>query len=510
MSTTRRRATAIALAALGVAAVVLSTAMAAPAVTPGSVTITAYFVDAQPLVPGNQVKAAGVPVGTIDEVSLERGLAKVDMTVDRTVLPLKADGTARIVTQDLLGERFVGLERGSPAAPALAEPFVLQPDRTSRGTDLQEVLNSVDDPTGTALAAMTTTLGEGLGGQGKNAAAAIAALRPAMQQTGELAGVLGSQNDVLRQLVDQARPVAQAVATDDGRKLDRLVDSTSDTLGAVGAREKQVQETLQQLPDTIRSARQTLANLAGVADPTADTLKSIRPVTDDLAGISKELEGFSESANPALATLPEVLDRGRKLFEELGPVVKALQPIGEDLKVIGPDAKKLSDTFVSARLTNLMEFVKGWSMATSDYDAVSHYFKAIVVASPKAAGQASGSLIPGSNKLIPTDLPVPAAPGAQPSKGPDGLPTTCTAAGGSEAAGSAPTENNRGPGCPGTSVADQYENDEVEYDTYGPSEAKGKDVKGGDAKSKDEATSATGLQEKQEGAMVEQLLGGGN
>ena len=491
MSTTRKRATAIVLAALGIAATVLATAMAAPAVTPGSVTITAYFTDAQPLVPGNQVKAAGVPVGTIDDVSLDKGLAKVDMTVDTTVLPLKSDATARIVTQDLLGERFVGLERGTPAAPALTEPYVLQTDRTSRGTDLQEVLNSVDDPTGTALAAMTTTLGEGLGGQGKNAAAAITALRPAMQQTGELANILGTQNQVLRQLIDQARPVAQAAATENGQKLDRLVDSTSDTLGAVGAREQQVQETLQQLPDTIRSARQTLSNLSGVADPTADTLKSIRPITDDLTDVSKELRAFSKSADPALAALPEVLERGRKLFEELGPVVKALRPIGEDLTVIGPDAKRLSDTFLSGRLTNLMEFVKGWSMATSDYDAISHYFKAIVVATPKAAGQASGSLIPGANQLIPTDLPVPAAPGAQPSKGPDGLPTTCTAAGGSEQAGSAPTENNRGPGCPGSSVADKYAKDD-------------KNESNGDA------TSATGLQEKQEGAMVDQLLGGGN
>lgn len=505
MSTTRKRATAIVLTALGIVAVVLATAMAAPSVNPGSVTITAYFTDAQPLVPGNQVKAAGVPVGTIDEVSLERGLAKVDMTVDRTVLPLHTDASLRIVTQDLLGERFVGLERGSPAAPSLTEPYVLQTDRTSRGTDLQEVLNSVDDPTGTALAAMTTTLGEGLGGQGQNAAAAIKALRPAMQQTGELAGILGSQNQVLRQLVDQARPVAQAVATDNGKKLDHLVDSTSDTLGAVGAREQQVQQTLQQLPDTIHSARQTLANLAGVADPTADTLKSIRPVTDDLTDVSKELKDFSKSANPALASLPEVLDRGRKLFEELGPVVKALHPIGEDLTVIGPDAKKLSDTFVSSRLTNLMEFVKGWSMATSDYDAISHYFKAIVVASPKAAGQATGSLIPGSNRLIPNDLPVPAGPGSPQTKGPDGLSTSCTGEGGSEPAGSAPTGNNRGPGCPGSSVADKYKNDKVKYDTYGPGDAKGKD-----AKSKDKATSATGLQEKQEGAMVEQLLGGGN
>lgn len=495
MSTTRKRGTAIVLAVLGIVATVIATAMAAPAATtPGSVTVTAYFTDAQPLVPGNQVKAAGVPVGTIDEVSLENGVAKVEMTLDSTVLPMKADATARIVTQDLLGERFVGLERGSPAAPALSEPYVLQTDRTSRGTDLQEVLNSVDDPTGTALASMMTTLGEGLGGQGKNAAGAIKALRPAMEQTGELANILGTQNQVLRQLVDQARPVAQSVAADDGKKLDRLVDSTSNTLGAVGAREQQVQQTLHQLPDTIRSARQTLSNLSGVSDPTADTLKSIRPVTDDLTEVSKELRRFSKSADPALASLPQVLQEGRKLFEELGPVVKALRPIGDDLTVIGPDAKKLSDTFLSGRLTNLMEFVKGWSMATSDYDAISHYFKAIVVASPKS--QATGGTIPGVSDVTPTNLPVPVAPGAQPTKGPDGLPTTCTAAGGSEPAGSAPTENNRGPGCPGTSVADKD----------GQNPDKGAD----DDESTAGGTSATGLQEKQEGAMVDQLLGGGN
>jgi phospholipid/cholesterol/gamma-HCH transport system substrate-binding protein len=477
------RKSRVVIAAVAAAVVFgVGAAVALKATASDRVEVTAYFADAQPLHSGDQVKAAGVPVGTIDSIVLDHGVAKLDMSVDRTVLPLHTDATARITQQDLLGERYVDVQRGSPTAPALPQPYVLQKQQTSRGTDLQEVLNSVDNPTGTALAAMLTTAGEGLQGQGTNAADAITALKPAMQQTGELSSILGEQNQVLSQLIDRARPVAQSVAAGQGQKLDHLVDSTTGTLGAVSDREEQVQNTLVQLPQTIASARRTLAHLSGVSDPTADSLAGLRPLTNDLDNVSGELQRFSDAADPALASLPAVLDRGNSLLDEAGPLVRSLQPAGPDLRSIGPDAKYLSDTATSAKLTNLMEFVKGWSMATSDYDATSHYFKAIVVATPKAiGGSAAGGLLPGGSKPLIPSLPLPGGPGATPGPPPYGTPAPGTSSdpGGSAPAGQAPTDNNTG----ANSAPDG-----TKQSASGPS--------------------ATGLRPAQEGAMLDQMLGG--
>jgi phospholipid/cholesterol/gamma-HCH transport system substrate-binding protein len=376
------------------------------------VKMVAVFADSSPLLPGNVVKASGVDVGKITDIRLKDGKARVEMVLDRSVLPLHDDVKAIITTQDLLGERFIRLDRGTDAAPALQEPMVIDESHTERVVDLQDVLNSVDTPTATALSALLTESGEGLRGHGKQADQAIAALKPAMSQVRDLASILDDQNDLLTRLVDNAQPVASALAADGGKPLDKLVASATDSLSAVAAEREGLQSSLRLLPQTIAHSRAALAELAGVADPATRTLASLRPVTNDLEDISGELQRFADAADPALASLPAVLKQADKLLTEAGPVVKALRPAGQDLVPVATSAKRLSTVALSGRsLTNLMEFVKGWSMATSDYDAISHYFKAIVPLSPAALGDTANGLLPGLPKgIVPDNLPLPSAP----------------------------------------------------------------------------------------------------
>ena len=377
----------------------------------GDLRVVAVFADASPLVPGNVVKASGINVGKITGVKLRDGKARVEMLVDRSVLPLHQDVTATITTQDLLGERFVRLERGSASAPVLTSPMVIGEKHTGRVVDLQDVLNSVDTPTSTALAALITGSGEGLKGQGKNVDKAIAALAPAMTQTRDLTSILSEQNQLLAHLVDNAKPVAAALATDNGKSLDHLTRSAQTTLAAVAAERESVRASLKVLPQTMASARSTLAELAGVADPTTRTLASLRPVTNDLTDISGELQRFADAADPALASLPPVLDRANKLLAQAAPVVSALRPAAKDLVPASASANQLSNGALSGKnLTNLMEFVKGWSMATSDYDSISHYFKAMVPLSPNALGDTAAGLLPALPDDILHGLPVPTAP----------------------------------------------------------------------------------------------------
>jgi phospholipid/cholesterol/gamma-HCH transport system substrate-binding protein len=373
--------------------------------------VDAVFADASPLVAGNVVKASGVEVGRIKAVKLRNGQAHVQMLVDRSVLPLHDDVKATITTQDLLGERFIRLERGSPAAPVLKEPMVIDVKHTQRVVDLQDVLNSVDTPTSTALAALVTESGEGLKGKGQQADKALAALAPAMRQTRDLAAILAEQNDLLTRLVDNAQPVATAVGSHQGRDLDHIVDSANTALTVVAANRQSIRASLRQLPQTISSARATLAELSGVADPATRTLASLRPVTDDLDDISGELQRFADAADPALASLPPVLDRANKLLGEAAPVVAALRPAAKDLVPTAASAQRLSSGALSGRnLTNLMEFVKGWSMATSDYDSISHYFKAMVPLSPNAVGDTAAGIAPVLPDDLAHGLPLPTAP----------------------------------------------------------------------------------------------------
>lgn len=404
-----RRTILAAVGVLALVAVLLSGGGEGP--DDDHVEVTAVFTDASPLLPGNVVKAAGVDVGTVESIEVEDGRAHVSMIIERAALPLHEDVTATITTQDLLGERFVRLDQGSADKPALGDPMVIPEDQTSRVVDLQDVLNSVDTPTAEGLSALLTESGEALRGHGKDTDAALKALGPAMSQADDLAAVLKDQNKLLGRLVDSAQPVASALGTNDGKHLDELVASATQLLESLATERGALQASLNGLPATLSSARATLAEVAGVADPATRTLRALRPVTGDLNEISDELKRFANAADPALASLPRVLKEAKRLLDNAAPVVSALRPGGKALPDMASAAERLSDVALSGQsLTDLMEFMKGWSLATSDYDAISHYFKAMVPLSPNSLGDTAAGLVPALPDDVLHGLPVPTAP----------------------------------------------------------------------------------------------------
>jgi phospholipid/cholesterol/gamma-HCH transport system substrate-binding protein len=446
-------------------------------------TLTAMFADSSPLVPGNKVQLDGIAVGTISSISLVNGLAQVNMDIDPSVLPLHADATAQIQPVSLLGERFVALKPGTPSAPLMGSPAVIPVTRTSSSVDLDQLLSTLNDPTSTALAAMVTTLGEGVANQGGNVAQSFKALAPTLHQTDQLSTLLDQQNAVLDDLVVQAQKNATAFA----QPLDSLVGAAQQTLGTVAANRQAMNDTLVQLPSTLATARGTLGELGDAADHADDVLDGVRPLTDRLKDTSKELHHFADAADPALESLPDVLDKVDRLLDEARPVVDDLGPAADGLGGVSSSVHTLSDQLfthapgVPSQLENVMTGAANWAMATSGYDGLSHYFRAMVVATPSTLFNTGAGLFPPIGKTEPFN-PVPKDPNPDSSpKGSGSLPFMPA------------LPNPDGP-------------DNSSYST--PRDAPRTAPKGAGAPRSD-PESASGMTPKQESDMFDQLLGGG-
>jgi phospholipid/cholesterol/gamma-HCH transport system substrate-binding protein len=460
----------------GILAVAALTTAATPRQDNAEFPITIGFADASPLIPGNVIKAAGVDVGEITAVRLQNGKAYVDALVSRSVLPIHTDARAVIIPKDLLGERYINLERGTPRAPVAVEPIVLDQTHTSSAVDLETVLNSLDDPTSTDLAALVTTFGQGLQGQGPQAAAAIKALAPAMHDTDKLSQILSDQNKVLTSLVDTTQPVVAELAAHRGQDLDHLVGSTERTLGTVAADRQAVADALQRLPGTLASAQGTLRQVAGVADSTTPALKSLRPLTDNLHDVDGELRDFADSTDPALDSLQPVLDRAQDLIDEARPVAENLRDLGPDFRGVARDAHKFSAEGLSLRFKNIMEFVRDWSLSTNGYDAAGHWFRAEVVTTSRSLGRTAAGPIPGAPEAPLPDSPLNAPPRLT-------LPGACGDA------PNHPCDHDAGrPGGP-------------EHYGGGPGITQAPGAPSGD--------NGTGLTPEQENNMFDQVLGGG-
>ncbi|HWU32110.1 MAG TPA: MlaD family protein [Marmoricola sp.] len=343
--------------------------------------VYAMFASAAPLVDGNQVKVGGVVVGKVTDMKVVNGVAKVGMEIDKSALPLHTDATMTIRPVSLLGERYVDLVRGTPTAPVLNNDAVLPLSHTATSVGLDQVLNTVDQPSGAGLRGLVTTLGEGMQGNGQNVNAAIQALAPTMTNARAMAQVLSQQNQMLGQLVDDFQPVASALAVRDGNAMDQLVGSSEQVMAAVRRRQVELDQTLLKLPETLRLLRSTLTNLDQTAASTTPTLQSLRPLMDNLPAISTEVQNFANALDPALVTSQPVLDRAYALLKQAEPVSASLRQSGSGLATAVHGTTGVVNELTQNR-DNLLAYVRNWALTTNGFDGLSHYFRVNATINP--------------------------------------------------------------------------------------------------------------------------------
>lgn len=110
----------------------------------------------------SRVRVAGVPVGKVSDIKLQPdGRARVTLEVSRDV-QLRQGATARVANLGLLGEKYVELDPGNPAAPPLPEgqQITLAGAQTA---SIDDVTSQVSDIAGD-VKAITASLRNVLGG----------------------------------------------------------------------------------------------------------------------------------------------------------------------------------------------------------------------------------------------------------------------------------------------------------------------------------------------------------
>jgi phospholipid/cholesterol/gamma-HCH transport system substrate-binding protein len=130
----------VALAVL--AAVLIMEVVGVPRFQPGY-ELKALFTTAQDLREGDRVRLAGVEVGRVENIAPDYERSKVLVTMKmRRNAEVKTDTTATIKFTGLMGQSFVALDFGSPAAPLAAPGAML---KTAELPDLSAMMAKIDN-----------------------------------------------------------------------------------------------------------------------------------------------------------------------------------------------------------------------------------------------------------------------------------------------------------------------------------------------------------------------------
>jgi ABC-type transporter Mla subunit MlaD len=357
--------------------------------------VRAIFDNGGFVIPGEDVKIAGVKVGAIHDVDLtERYKAAVVLKIDDPAFQsFREDAYCQIRLQSLIGEQFIACQPtrphkdGAPLPPELAqipdgEPgegqhlLPVQNNVTPVGIDLIQNIQRLPQREGLRL--IFNELGAGLAGNGDRLRAAVRRANPALRETDRVIKILASQDKQLGRLVDESDRVL-ASWVDKRKNTSRFIDQSGALAAASAERGDDIERNFERLPGLLRELKPTLAAFGGFADQASPALESLGSQSAAINESFKRLGPFSEAATPALVSLGDFADQGRKLFPEIRPLVGQLNDLGEPLRPSADDLAKLFNSLDdTGGVEELMKLIYFYTGTVNGVDAKGHYVRATI------------------------------------------------------------------------------------------------------------------------------------
>jgi len=260
----------------------------------------AEFVDATGVVKGDDVRVAGVKVGSVKDVEIvDRTRALVTFSVD-TVAPVTDATHASIRYRNLVGQRYIALTQEVGATTPMDAGETIPVARTSPALDLTVLFNGFKP--------------------------LFEALSPAElnQLSFEIVQVFQGEGGTLESLLGHTASVTSALASRD-QVIGELIDNLNEVLAHIGERDDQ-------LSDLIVSFRNLIGGLTKDRDAILSSL-------DSISQLSVETASLVAGIRPSFVADVSYLRKVAKLLDDnKGEINRALNVLPIKLTKIGRTA----------------------------------------------------------------------------------------------------------------------------------------------------------------------------
>ena len=266
-------------------------------------TYTAEFSNGSGLKAGQFVRAGGVEVGKVSKVQLAENAQRVivDMKVDKS-LPLYQSTTAQIRYANLIGERFVNLDRGTGegADRVLPAGGFIPVARTQPALDLDALIGgfkplfkSLEPEKVNNIATSLVTVFQGQGGT----------VADILRQTGELTSSLADHDKAIGEVITNLNTV----------------------LTTVNKHQKDFDQT-------VNNFEVLMTGLRNRADPLAQSVADISTASGTLASLLSDNRPNLQQTMTKLETLQSAFsdnpDKLDKLLTEYPPAINLIGRVG--------------------------------------------------------------------------------------------------------------------------------------------------------------------------------------
>jgi phospholipid/cholesterol/gamma-HCH transport system substrate-binding protein len=387
-----RRAIAIAAVLLAASALVI---FATGSGSGGDYKVRAIFDNAFSVIPGEDVKIAGVKVGKIGSLDVtpqQKAAVVLDIT-RKGFEDFRQDATCTIRPQSLIGEKFVECTPTQPR-PAGAQPapplkqitsgpgkgqYLLPVSQTSRPVDLDLLNNIMRLPYRERFTIILNELGVGLAGRGADLRQAIVNANPGLKGLDKVLDLIATQNRALEQLAVDSDRIMAPLSRDRARVADFVVKA-GQVSTASAERARGIEANIQRLPAFLRQLKPTMVKLGALSDEMTPVLTDLGAQAPAISRFIMQLGPFSQAGIPSLKSLGAASVPGRVAL------VKA-RPIAADLKTFAGQAKPLTTNLAALTtslrdtggIERLMDYLFYQTAAINGYDQFGHYLRAALI-----------------------------------------------------------------------------------------------------------------------------------
>jgi phospholipid/cholesterol/gamma-HCH transport system substrate-binding protein len=309
------------------------------------VEIKADFTSAQAVTPGQgqTVNIAGVEVGDVTKVELERGTAVVTLSIQEQYADLIHDDASLLLRPRTgLQDITVEVDAGSPDSPAVEDGDTIPVSQTQPNVQPDQILATLDGDTQAYLKLLLQGGAEGFGGHGKQLSAGLRRLEPFARDVAKINGLLSARRQNIRRSIHNFRLVAEELGQND-TQLAEWVDSSNAALRAFANQEGAIRETLREAPSALRETQRALRSSNRFSLASAPALRKLTPAARTLGPALEETRPFfRETAGPIRNQIRPFTRRVQKPFRHLE---QAAGPLDETSTSLRSGLTELNEVF---------------------------------------------------------------------------------------------------------------------------------------------------------------------
>ncbi len=266
-------------------------------------TVVAYFRSATAIYAGDDVRVAGVRVGTIESIEPQGTRAKLTLAIDRDV-PIPVEAEAIIVAPNLVSARYVQLTPAWGATPETSGPTMadggeIGQDRTAVPVEWDEIKEQLTrlatelGPRGgvseTSLGRFIDTTADAMDGNGDK-------LRDTITQLSGVGRILGEGSGDIVEVITHLQTFVTALR-DSNVQIVQFQDRLADVTGVVDGSRSELNSAITKLSEAVGEVRRFVE---GSRSQTAEQVQRLASVTQVLADDSMVLKNILHAAPNAL------------------------------------------------------------------------------------------------------------------------------------------------------------------------------------------------------------------